>query len=89
MSDAMEPTKHHSEIGLREVLFEFRKVGKYIRVSAIDPDSGTEVIMIGDPKQGQEVMKRLATRKLVYVMNKKGFRGRGSQWRLGDIDEFA
>ena len=71
----MEPPIHHSEIGLREVLFEFRKVGKYTRVSAIDPDSGTEVIMIGDPKQGQEVMKRLATRKLVYVMNKKGAGG--------------
>ena len=82
----METPTHHSEIGLREVLFEFRKVGKYIRVSAIDPDSGTEVIMIGDPKQGQEVMKRLATRKLVYVMNKKGIRGRG---RLGEINKIA
>ena len=85
----MEPPIHHSEIGLREVLFEFRKVGKYTRVSAIDPDSGTEVIMIGDPKQGQEVMKRLATRKLVYVMNKKGVRCRGRQWRLGGINEIA
>ena len=85
----MKPPTHHSEIGLREVLFEFFKVGKYIRVSAIDPDSGTEVIMIGDPKQGQEVMKRLATRKLVYVMNKKGVRGRGRRWRLGDINEIA
>ena len=85
----MEPPTHHSEIGLREVLFEFRKVGKYTRVSAIDPDSGTEVIMIGDPKQGQEVMKRLATRKLVYVMNKKGIRSRGRRWRLGDVNEIA
>ena len=82
----METPTHHSEIGLREVLFEFCKVGKYTRVSAIDPDSGTEVIMIGDPKQGQEVMKRLATRKLVYVMNKKGIRGRG---RLGEINKIA
>ncbi len=85
----METRTHHSGIGLHEVLFEFRKVGKYTRVSAIDPDSGTEVIMIGDPKQGQEVMKRLATRKLVYVMNKKGIRGRGRRWRLGEINEIA
>ena len=71
----MTPFKHPSEVGLREVLYEFRQVGKHVRVSAIDPDTGTEVIMVGDAKQGQEVLKRLAMRKLTYVLRKKGFSG--------------
>ena len=54
----------------REVLFEFHKVGHILRVTAIDPDSGTEVIMVADPRQSQEHIKRLAARKLAYVLDK-------------------
>ena len=57
--------------GLSEVLFEFRPVGNILRVTAIDPKSGTEVIMVADPKYGEEVIKRLAARKLAYVISKK------------------
>ena len=55
----------------REVLFEFHKVGHILRVIAIDPDTGTEVIMVADPRQSQEHIKRLAARKLAYVLEKK------------------
>ena len=44
---AMKPSGYISENGLSEVLFEFRRVGTYLRVCAIDPDTRTEVIMIG------------------------------------------
>ena len=54
----------------REVLFEFQKVGHILRVTAIDPDTGTEVIMVADPRQSQEHIKRLAARKLAYVLEK-------------------
>lgn len=57
--------------GLSEVLFEFQRHGNIMRVTAIDPKSGTEVIMIADPRHSQTVIKQLAMRKLLYVMNKK------------------
>lgn len=46
------------------------KVGKYVRISAIDPITNTEVHIAGDPAAGQEALKRLAIRKLRYVIAK-------------------
>ena len=43
------------DIQLREVLFEFRRVGRYVKVSAIDPVTAIEVSMVGDPKRGDMV----------------------------------
>ena len=57
--------------GLSEVLFEFRQVGSILRVVAIDPKTGTEVIMVADPRYGEEAIKRLAARKLAYALSKK------------------
>ena len=53
------------------ILFELTHVGAYVRVCAIDSRTGTEVTMVGDPAQSQETLKRLAARKLQYVMDKK------------------
>jgi len=53
-----------------EVWFEMRRVGNIMRVTAIDPRTGTEVISIADPKQSQYVIKRMAARKLTYVLEK-------------------
>jgi len=55
---------------LGEVLFEFQRHGNILRVTAIDPKSGTEVIMVADPRQSKTVIQRLAARKLAYVMAK-------------------
>jgi len=59
------------DIHLPEVLFEFRQIGKALRITAIDPQSGIEVVMVGNPKYGQEALKRLAARKLKYVIAKR------------------
>ena len=56
---------------LTEVLFELHRVGAYMKVSAIDAETGTEVCIVGDPKVGQGHLKRLALRKLEYVMSKQ------------------
>lgn len=56
---------------LSEVLFEFRQVGSILRVIALDPKTGIEVIMVADPRYGEEAIKRLAARKLAYVISKK------------------
>lgn len=42
-----------------------------IRVAAIDPVTRIEVIMVGAPGYGEEALKRLAARKLAYVIAKR------------------
>lgn len=42
-----------------------------MRVVAIDPASGVEVIMVADPRQSKTVIQRLAAQKLAYVLAKK------------------
>jgi len=58
------------DVRLGQVLFEFRQVGSYVRVSAIDVRTNTEISMVGDPAAGQEGLKRAAVRKLKYVIAK-------------------
>ncbi len=53
-----------------EVLFEFMRVGNVVRVAAIDPVSRTEVVMVGSPRYSRELLKKMAARKLIYVMEK-------------------
>jgi hypothetical protein len=65
---------------LRQILFEMRKQGNVVRVAAIDPDSNTEVVIVGDPRQGETALKRLAERKLRYVMAKKGIGAKRDPW---------
>jgi hypothetical protein len=57
--------------GAREVLYELRRVGAAMKVTAVDPVTGTEITMIGDPKVGDAALKRLARQKLDYVLAKK------------------
>ena len=58
-------------VRLHEVLYEFVSVGRYLRVNAIDPRTGIEVTMIADPRYGETLIKRLAARKLAYVISKR------------------
>jgi len=48
----------------REVLFEFRRVGNSLRVSAIDAATGEEVTVIGPAGADQADLRQLALRKL-------------------------
>ncbi len=59
------------DVYLPEVLFEFRRVGKGVRVVAIDPITGTEVTMVAPHEADKEDVKLVAARKLAYVMAKK------------------
>jgi hypothetical protein len=56
----------------RRVIFEFVRVGAYVKVSAIDPVSTVEVSIVGSPASGEAILKRTAIRKLNYVLAKKG-----------------
>lgn len=65
-------------VRLKQVLFEFVRVGQVVKVNAIDPESGIEVSMVGDAKASSETLKRLAARKLEYVIAKRRAEGRGT-----------
>lgn len=64
-------------VHLGEVLFEFRKVGNVLRIAAIDPVTRTEVVMVGAPGYSEATLKRLAARKLAYVLAKNKRKRRG------------
>ncbi|MFC4351312.1 DUF6898 family protein [Fodinicurvata halophila] len=58
----------------RETLIEFIRVGAYVKVSAVDPETLTEVSIVGQPSCGEYALEELAVRKLDYVLKKKGLR---------------
>ncbi len=60
----------------REVIFEFISIGSYVKVSAIDTRTGTEVSIVGDPRRGEVALRRVALRKLENVMKKASESGR-------------
>ena len=54
-----------------EAIIEFIQQGRYIKVIAIDPVTGTEACIVGDPNAPDSKLKQLALQKLNYVMNKQ------------------
>lgn len=57
--------------GKDEVLIEFLSLGNALKVTAIDPETGAEVSIVGDPKQSRNALAALAAQKLRYVLLKK------------------
>ncbi len=56
----------------REAIVEFQRVGAYVKVSAVDPESLTEVSIVGDPQAGEARLTRLAVQRLDYVLARQG-----------------
>lgn len=56
----------------REVIFEFMPVGMVMKVSAMDVETLTEVIIQGPATSPQALLKRNALKRLEYVLKKKG-----------------
>ena len=54
--------------GPKEILYEFYQVGSYVKVSAVDPVTLTEVSIVGDPAAGEAGLKRVARQRLEYVL---------------------
>ncbi len=59
----------------REVLYEFHQVGRSVRVSALDAETGTEVQIVGDSRYSRRTLQREALRKLHYVLAKRAASG--------------
>jgi hypothetical protein len=56
----------------REIIIEFLPVGQYVKVSAIDSQSLTEISIQGPASAGKEALKHNAIKRLEYVLKKKG-----------------
>ena len=55
----------------REVLIEFHQIGNSVKVTAVNPVTAVEVSIVGAANASQEMLKRLAVRKLDYVLEKQ------------------
>jgi hypothetical protein len=56
---------------LGEVLFEFRRVGNVVKVTAIHVETDTEICLVGAPAAGEHGLKMAAINKLKYVLGKR------------------
>ena len=56
----------------REIIFEFHAIGPYVKVSAMDTKSLTEVSIQGPATASEDMLKRNARLRLEYVLRKKG-----------------
>ena len=52
------------------VIIEMIAIGRYVKVTAVDVNTGREVSIVGDPRRGEKALRDAAVRKLQYVMNK-------------------
>lgn len=66
-------------VRLNEIIFEFRRVGAYVKVSAVDPVTTVEVAIVGDPSAGQQLLQEIAAQKLRYVLARQSPRSRRPQ----------
>lgn len=56
----------------REVIIEFFPLGNFMKVSAMDAQTLTEISIQGPVNAPQETLKRNALKRLEYVLRKKG-----------------
>ncbi len=54
-----------------EIYVEFVVQGSVVRVTAIDPKTGTEAVVMGPSGAPRAALSDAAVRKLRYVLNKK------------------
>lgn len=51
-------------------IIEFVSQGRYVKVTAVDPVSGREAVIVGDARESQKTLERNAVNKLEFLMNK-------------------
>lgn len=52
-------------------IIEYHRIGRYVKVSAIDPITYTEVSITGDPKISKHMLSKIAVRKLQQRLEKQ------------------
>lgn len=54
-----------------DYIIEFKPQGRYVKVTAIDPASGIEAVIVGDARESQQTLQRNAVNKLNFLINNK------------------
>jgi len=67
------------------VIIEFVPRGRFVKVSAMDPKTLTEVCIVGDAQQSESELKRTVKQKLRYVLRRDRERGRNRNGRGGIV----
>ncbi|MGH1455506.1 MAG: DUF6898 family protein [Alphaproteobacteria bacterium] len=57
----------------REIIIEFHPVGNFVKVSAMDTKTLTEISIQGPANGPQNILKRNALKRLEYVLKKRGY----------------
>ena len=55
-----------------EVLIEIRRLGDFVRVSAVCPETGLEATIVGPATAGEAALSRAAANKLRWLRDKRG-----------------
>ena len=66
-------------------IFEFISIGRFVKVSAVDTQTGFEVSIVGDPAAGEMALRRLAARKLKNMMVRRAARRAPGQSGWNDL----
>jgi hypothetical protein len=53
-----------------EYIVEFITHGRSVKVTAVDPATGTEAVIVGDAAQPRERLTKEAVKKLEYLLKK-------------------
>ncbi len=56
---------------MTEILFEYTRQGQYVKVTAIEPETRTEVCVVVPAGLSEQQMQIHALKKLQYVLKKK------------------
>jgi hypothetical protein len=53
-----------------DYIIEFKPQGRYVKVTAVDPATGTEAVIVGDARESQQALSRAAVNKLKFLLKK-------------------
>ena len=65
----------HEILKGRDVIFEFFPVGPYVKVTAMDVATLTEISISGPKGTAEAVLQQNALKRLAFVMKKRGLLG--------------
>ena len=54
-----------------DIIIDYHRIGASVKVSAFDPETLTEVSIVGPASAGEETLKRNVLRKLEFMLAKQ------------------
>ena len=61
-----EAGRHGMPSNEHGVIVEMIAIGRYVKVTAVDTRTGTEVSIVGDPRRGERALRDAAVRRLRF-----------------------